>query len=196
MLSRLQSRRSGAVYRKEVGDSIRNPANFLTMSRVAFAVAMSIAPPLSTMFWICYVCGGISDILDGLVARRLGIESAAGAKLDSIADLAFAAAVFVTSIRSAVFPVWLWLCIAGITLLKVIGYGVGFYKFHTFAGLHTLLNKAAGTCIFAFPLLYAVLGMSAAGIVVCGIAFLASLEELIIMLLSKELERNRKSLFC
>jgi len=177
------------------GDFIRNPANYITLSRIVFAVAMALVPPFSTAFWICYVCGGVSDLLDGPVARRLGMESDAGAKLDSAADLVFAAAVFVASINSAVFPAWLWLCIAGIALMKIIGYGVGFYRFRTFAGLHTLLNKATGACIFAFPLLYAVWGLSAAGIAACGIAFLASLEELIIMLLSKELERDQKSIF-
>ena len=52
-----------------------------------------LAAPLSTAFWACYLGGGISDLLEGALARWLKTKSAAGAKLDSAADLVFAAAI-------------------------------------------------------------------------------------------------------
>lgn len=41
----------------------------------------------SVTFWVCYLWCGISDMLDGLLARKFGQQSMTGAKLDSISDL-------------------------------------------------------------------------------------------------------------
>jgi len=86
---------------------------------------MVLAEPFSAFFWSCYCLGGISDLLDGFAARKLNLQSDAGARLDSIADLVFAAAIAVVAIRSILFPGWLWLCICGIALLKFAGYVIG-----------------------------------------------------------------------
>ncbi|MDP4118803.1 MAG: CDP-alcohol phosphatidyltransferase family protein, partial [Bacillota bacterium] len=67
--------------------------------------------PFSIFFWICYLLGGLSDLLDGFVARRLNQQSAAGAKLDSIADMVFGVAIFIVVIKNIHVPVWLWICI-------------------------------------------------------------------------------------
>lgn len=170
-------------------------ANIITLSRFVFAAAMLITEPLSFAFWIAYLLCGLSDIIDGAVARRLHQESDAGARLDSMADLCAAGAILIVSLGSGSFPAWLWLCIAVIALVKLACCGIGFQKYRAFAGLHTIMNKAAGILLFAFPALCAVMGLAPAGAAVCGIAFLASAEELIITLLSKELNRDRKSLF-
>lgn len=147
------------------------------------------------VFWVCYIYCGLSDLLDGPVARYLKQQSEKGARLDSFADLTFAASIFVVVIRTAVLPVWLWVCVTIIAVIKLIGYGVGFYKYRTFVELHTVLSKTAGVCIFVFPLLYAASGIVIAGITVCIIAFLASAEELILILQYRELDRDQKSLF-
>ena len=41
--------------------------------------------PLSTLFLTIYVLTGISDVLDGAIARKYTTTSELGAKLDSIA---------------------------------------------------------------------------------------------------------------
>ena len=40
-------------------------------------------------FWTLYALCGISDMVDGWLARRLHAETKAGAILDSVADLSF-----------------------------------------------------------------------------------------------------------
>ena len=85
-------------------------ANILTASRFLFAVGMVLAAPFSPVFWVCYLGGGVSDLLDGPVARALHIQSDVGATLDSAADLVFAAAIAVVVLRNVQLPAWLWVC--------------------------------------------------------------------------------------
>ena len=121
-------------------------------------------------------------------------QSSAGAKLDSIADAAFAISIFIVAINNLSLPVWIWLCAALIALLRMVGYIIGLHKYSTFSSLHTYANKATGALIFASPLLYAVWGMTIVGIILCIVAFVSSLEELIITAKSKKLNRDCKTI--
>ncbi|MDD8048230.1 MAG: CDP-alcohol phosphatidyltransferase family protein [Thomasclavelia sp.] len=174
---------------------MNNIANIITLFRIVFATAMLFQPPFSMIFWFCYFGAGLTDFLDGYVARKLDQKSSAGAKLDSIADLFFAVVVAVIIIKNIVFPIWIWVCIIIVAVLRIISYIIGFYKYKTFASLHTYANKATGLMIFAFPLLYYTFGLIVAGILVCIVSLLSSLEELIITIKSKELNRDCKSIF-
>lgn len=156
---------------------------------------MAFLIPFSALFWVCYVCCGLSDFLDGFIARKFKQQSAAGAKLDSIADIIFAVAIGVVAVINIRIPKWMWLCILCIAALRIFGYGIGFYKYRTFVSLHTYLNKAAGVTIFACPLLYATFGLTVTGIFLCVVSFVASLEEVVIIAKSKELNRDCKGLF-
>ncbi|MDD3184399.1 MAG: CDP-alcohol phosphatidyltransferase family protein [Anaerostipes sp.] len=174
---------------------MKNTANLITILRFGFAVAMMVTDSFSIEFWICYLCGGFSDILDGVVARVLKQQSEIGAKLDSIADLFFGAALSYVIISNVPLPIWTWVFIAFIVALRFIGYGIGVYKYHTFSSLHTYMNKLVGIFLFLFPLLYKVFDLNIVCTFLCLIAFISAVEEIIITLCSKELERNRKGLF-
>lgn len=167
----------------------------ITSTRFLFAVGMVLAAPFSTAFWTCYLCGGISDLMDGALARRLKTQSAAGAKLDSVADLFFAAVIAVFTVRYLPFPIWLWIGAAFIAALRLTGYAIGFVKHQTFSALHTYANKATGTLIFTFPVLYAALGLTAAGVILCAAALLSSLEELVITINAPVLNRDCRGIF-
>ena len=173
----------------------KNIANILTASRFLFAAGMMLAAPFSAAFWVCYLGGGVSDMLDGPVARALHIQSEVGAKLDSAADLVFAAAIAVVVVRSVPLPAWLWVCAGCIAAVRLAGYGVGFMKYRAFSALHTYANKATVALIFAFPLLYSVLGLTVSGIILCVVALFSSIEELTITVSSPVLNRDCK-MFC
>lgn len=160
-----------------------------------FAIAILCLKPFSIAFWICYFLGGLSDLLDGFVARILNQQSAKGAKIDSIADFVFAVSIFIIVLKDIFLPEWLWCFISLIFLIRIITYRVGFYKYHTFSSLHTYFNKASGLLIFMFPLLYVVLKLDAAGAIVCVVSFVASVEELVITVKSSRLDRDCKALF-
>jgi CDP-diacylglycerol--glycerol-3-phosphate 3-phosphatidyltransferase len=65
---------------------------------------MVLAAPFSPVFWVCYLGGGVSDLLDGPVARALHIQSDVGAAMDSAAGLVFAAAIAVVVFEMFSFP--------------------------------------------------------------------------------------------
>lgn len=172
-----------------------NAANLITLSRIAAAAVLAFVPPCSGLFWLCYLWGGVSDLLDGMVARLMKHQSPAGARLDSIADLILVIALLFSVLGHIHLPGWLWQWIVCIALLRIAGYGIGLFRYRAFSALHTYANKAAGVLVFLFPLLYKQWGAPAAGAIVCFAAFAAALEELVITVTAETLDRERRSYF-
>ena len=112
------------------------------MFRIALAIVMILVTPFSAAFWIVYLLGGVSDFLDGFIARKMKQQSPFGARLDSVADTIFAVAIAIIVIKNINFPAWVWVCAAVIAFLRITNYGVGFYKYHTFSSLHTYMKTA------------------------------------------------------
>ena len=63
--------------------------NIISASRGIAALAMLFFPVFSPWFWALYCWGGISDMIDGPLARKLGAVSEVGSRIDSVADLVF-----------------------------------------------------------------------------------------------------------
>ena len=70
---------------------MKQAANIITFSRIAAALSLFFLPRGSIIFIIYF---GISDMLDGFIARKMHTESKFGEKLDSFADIVFIAACF------------------------------------------------------------------------------------------------------
>ena len=64
-------------------------ANIITGIRIVCAVILIFCPTFSIWFYMFYTFGGISDILDGIVARHSGKETKFGESFDTIADVIF-----------------------------------------------------------------------------------------------------------
>ena len=75
--------------------------NAITCTRFVFALILVLAAPGSAWFWAAYGLGAVSDVLDGLLARRFGVQSDGGARLDSAADIAFLLALTAALLRAA-----------------------------------------------------------------------------------------------
>lgn len=174
---------------------MKNIANIMTASRIMFAITMLFVIPFSAMFWICYVCAGLSDIFDGIVARSLKQESDLGAKLDSIADFVFAGTIAIVAVRYLFLPIWLWVCIALIALVRFAGYVIGYIKYSAFSALHTYANKISGALLFTFPVIYTAFGINASGVFLCVVTGISAIEEAIITSKSQYLNRDCKSIF-
>lgn len=136
--------------------------NAITCTRFAFALIVALAAPGSAWFWTAYVLGAASDVLDGLLARRFGVQSDGGARLDSAADIAFLLALTAALLRARRLAHWLLYAVGAVLLIRSVTYVAGFYKFRTFVSLHTILNKAAGVVLAGYPALAVLLGQSAA----------------------------------
>ena len=174
---------------------MRNMANLITVSRMFFALLLLCANPFSTGFWIFYALAGASDLLDGIAARSLKQESELGAKLDSIADVVFMAAIAIVIVSQRILPSWLWFWVGIIAIVRLTAYAIGYFKYHTFSALHTYLNKITGLLLFAIPVLIVVFGSRIALLILGSIAFLSAAEELLITIKAKKLNRDCKSLF-
>ena len=174
---------------------VKNIANTITITRIIGAFSMLFFKPLSPAFLYLYVFCGISDILDGYIARKTRTVSQTGMVLDSIADLVFLVIAFSCFFRIIAIPVWLWLWIGMIIIIRLTSYAVGLVRYHSFAALHTYANKLAGLMLFVFPFLYMEFDIMITGILLCSISSLSALEELLIMMKSKELNRDVKCIF-
>lgn len=172
-----------------------NLANIITLSRIIFSLLMLLFPLFSIGFWVFYLLSGLSDVLDGLIARKFGTESKRGAILDSVADIVFFLIIGYLLLSSISLPLWLVICILIIALIRLAAYLISFIKFHSFVSIHTYLNKITGFSLFLTPLLYYFCGLEITGIILVIIAFISSIEELIIDILSKVAKRDCKGLF-
>lgn len=166
----------------------RQLPNCITVLRIIGTVCLLFAESFTAVFYVIYTLAGVSDALDGWLARRLKLSSALGAKLDSAADLTF---YFVMFIR--IFPVlWdtlprvIWLGVALVVGLRLICYGYVAVRFHRFSAMHTRMNKLTGAAVFALPYLARTGAVTPYCWGLFGVSLLAALEELRIHVRAKE----------
>jgi len=175
----------------------KNPANCITSFRIVGTAAMIFTAPFSKMFYILYTISGITDVLDGAVARVTGMASSIGAKLDSAADLLFYTVMMIKILPYLWehLPVEIWYFVGTILVVRVITYTVAAKKYRQFASLHTYANKLTGLAVFAIPYFIVfepiALGCSVG---VCVIAIIAAIEELILHISAEDYNTGRKSI--
>ena len=178
----------------------KNAANLITLIRIFGAIALIMLEPLSLPFFIVYGVCGLSDAFDGLVARKLGIQSSFGSALDSLSDLLFygvmAAKLFPTFQR-LLLP-YQWVIIAVPTVLHFIAYIICAIKFSRFSAIHTYANKALGLLVYAFPFFFIgeipllwTIYMIVGGV----IALYGSVEINLIHIIAKRYDTRNKSIF-
>ena len=56
-------------------------ANIITGSRIVFSIALLFFPPLSSAFFVLYAAAGLTDMIDGTVARKTNTVSDFGEDL-------------------------------------------------------------------------------------------------------------------
>lgn len=153
----------------------------------------SLHNPLS--FTSLYILCGLSDLLDGYIARVTSTQSELGAKLDSLADLFFFSIVMVMvsiSLGSSVRPFLPW--ILAILLIRCVNLVVAAHKYKCFAILHTYGNKITGWVLYTSPI-FLFYGHTVIFWAVCAVALFSAIEEFAIHISSQMLNLNRRSLF-
>ncbi len=128
-------------------------ANIITILRILGTLLLSITNPLSTEFFVIYTLTGVTDVLDGYIARKTNTVSEFGARLDSIADLMFYGIIIYKLFPNlyAMLPTAIWYAVIGIIVLRVFTYIFTAIKFKVFMSNHTYLNKMTGFCAFLVP---------------------------------------------
>jgi len=136
------------------------------------------------LFISFYLLAGLTDVLDGYLARKLKVHSSLGAKLDSFGDLAFYA-VLITYLaakhREILMP--FMVSIIFVILFRVINIVFGFIKYKRLIMIHTTANKLTGFLVFLLPILIWFERKELLTVVMV-IALLSPIEEFLIILQS------------
>ena len=128
-------------------------ANIITILRILGTLLLSVTNPLTTEFYVIYTMTGVTDVLDGYIARKTNTVSELGSKLDSAADLMFYGIMVyrLLPILSELLPVGIWYTLTGIVILRVFTYVFTAIKYKEFMSNHTYFNKMTGLCAFSVP---------------------------------------------
>ncbi len=152
-------------------------ANAISYSRITSSIALLFVPTLSPVFYLLYILGGLTDIFDGIVARKTNTVSSFGEKLDTTADFVFVIACLIKFIPAIQIPVWLYVWIAIIALIKLLNIFSGYIIQKKFAAVHSIMNKTVGVVLFVLPLTFSLIPLEYSGTAACAMATFASIQE-------------------
>ena len=152
-------------------------ANLITGTRILCSIVLLFCSPFSPSFYALYLVAGLTDMIDGPVARKTGTVSELGAKLDTTADFLFIAACLIKLLPLIPFSLWLWLWIGGIALIKAVNLLSGYIVQKRFVTMHTVMNKTTGILLFVLPLTVPVVALKYSAPVVCMAATFAAIKE-------------------
>ena len=152
-------------------------ANILTCIRILCSIALLFIPMFSPAFYILYIAAGLSDMIDGTMARKTGTVSDFGSKLDTAADLCLVAVCLVKLIPAVRVPTWLIAWIVVIAAIKAINVISGYVMRREMVVLHTVMNKVTGMLLFALPLTFSLMDVKYSGAIVCAVATFAAIQE-------------------
>ena len=163
--------------KKKLWEKLCAPANLCTMARIAGAAALWLTRPETAGFYAIYALSGLSDALDGWLARRTGSAGDFGARLYSAADLLFYGSMLLYMLPALRLrlPGWVWIMLAAVLAIRLIAYAAGAVRERRFAALHTIPNKLTGLMVFLVPFALRTpwaVGYCAAACVVAAVAAL------------------------
>ncbi len=122
--------------------------NIISSFRIAGSLGLLLCDVTGVVYWIIYGLCGISDIVDGWLARRLNCVTKMGALLDSLADICFVACCIWKLLPILVLPQWLWLWAGVIVVIKVVNQLSALVMYGHCCFPHTLANKITGFLLF------------------------------------------------
>lgn len=155
----------------------KQTANIITSSRILCSIYLWFCPVFSVSFYILYLFCGITDMVDGTIARKSKAVSKLGASLDTVADIVFAAVCLTKILPLIYLPFWLCTWIAVIATIKIWNIVWGLICSKKLISLHTFLNKATGFLLFLFPFTLNLIEPIYSSVIVCFMAMLSAINE-------------------
>ena len=118
--------RCGREYGRAVNALLRQTPNMLSALRLVAApvAAVLILGQVNVAAVCVFVFAGLSDALDGYLAKRFALTSRFGAWLDPAADKLLMLASFVTLTMVGAVPLWLTALVIGRDVAIVLGVGL------------------------------------------------------------------------
>jgi len=152
-------------------------ANIITGGRILCSMLLLFVPAFSPTFYILYLVAGFTDMIDGTIARKTNTANEFGARLDTIADMAFVAVCMIKLLSVLTIPTWLYIWIGLIAIIKVFNIISGYIVQKKFVAKHTIMNKVTGAVLFILPLTLSIVDLKYSGGFICTIAVLAAVQE-------------------
>jgi phosphatidylglycerophosphate synthase len=178
---------------------IESLPDMLCYARILLVPVVLALALVGMPFWtgIALLAGGLTDVLDGAIARRRNIVTAYGGRLDSIADtlMEISAVAALLLLRPDIFtrhPVIFGAWIA----LEASWIILGWIRFRRIANLHLYLTKAGGVAAYAFIVYTFVVGYSEAFFLATAALLIVScLECLLLLAFARSVDENMKSIY-
>jgi len=165
---------------------LKHLPNAITISRFVLVASLIFITPLSLASIIIFLLAGVTDMVDGALARKIkDAHSEIGAELDSLADV-FMAVITVFFIVPTM-DIWprFWYVILAALGFKLLSAIPGIIKHRKVFFLHTLSNKVLALILFSGVVLYFIFGgHTAVNIYILFLivsVFLITLEEMVII---------------
>ena len=152
-------------------------ANIITGSRIVFSLSLLFIPLSSAWFYVLYLLCGLSDMIDGAVARRTNSASEFGARLDTVSDFVFMSVALIKFAPHLHIPVLLWIWISVIAMIKLGNAALGFVRTKKLISPHTVLNKVTGLLLFLLPATISFIDLTYTLPIVCTVATVAAMHE-------------------
>jgi cardiolipin synthase (CMP-forming) len=95
--------------------------NLITIARLIMVplIVVMIGQERWGLAFALFAAAGISDAVDGFIARRFNMRSEFGAYLDALADKALLVSIYVTLSVTAVLPAWLAILVVSRDLMII-----------------------------------------------------------------------------
>ena len=135
-----------------LGESMKkNLANIVSGARIVAAAFLYIFPTIDWRFLVIYTFCGITDLIDGPIARKFNSTSAVGSVLDTVGDIVTYMALAKILLVQHFVPSWvvIWMIITGLGDLAAGLLSLA--KCKKFFIVHSLFGKILGGSIFVFP---------------------------------------------
>jgi cardiolipin synthase len=111
------------LFGRTLGVAVLNLPNLITLGRILLVpvVVWAIGQGQWQIAFLVFVIAGVSDAVDGFLAKRLGMTSDLGAHLDPLADKALIVSIYVALGITGAIPRWLVILVVSRDILIVGG---------------------------------------------------------------------------
>ena len=135
--------------KQNLKNNLKHLPNLITLLRILLAGSLLFMAVSSWEFITVYLLCGLTDAIDGFMARKLKAVSLMGARLDTISDIVMFAVIFYIFIPRIVFTPALVVWLLVILLVRLGSMALVYGKYHKFAMLHKVSNKVTGFLEYA-----------------------------------------------
>lgn len=173
----------------------KNLANILTMIRIAISLYLLSFSSITKQYLLFFGFAGLTDVLDGPIARKTKSVSLLGSQLDTIADLVMFSSIIKIYIKLRLLKKRHWMMIIAGVIMLVSSLVIGFVKFKKLVFIHTISGKLLGFCTFLLPYAYVANVSGVMTTIACILLVITTFESLVIQIKSSEPMPNAKSMF-